>query len=135
MVMWQMAAISGGAEVAGGLLGLGASKDEADKARELEWETTQEDLRRMDREQAYQMGDFASQQATSGTSGGSGDIAVADQQREFQRQRDFTEEVGASKAAQIDAQGKSATIRAGAQTLSGLGKLSAGVGQGLGWWE
>jgi hypothetical protein len=115
-----------------GVKGKKQAKKDAAAAEALEWEMTQEELRRMDRDHAQRMGSATTMIGASGAeAGGSSAALMKDIEEEFQRDRAFTEMVGASKAKEA---GRVNTIGINAQIGSSILKGIAGVGKGAGWW-
>lgn len=116
----------------------GAKEAEEIAEREafLEWETTKEELRRMDREQSARRGQAVSQTAAAGVLlTGSAESYLRDFDAETMREREFVEKVGASKAANIKARGKSASRAGKASTISaGLDILNV-IGESQDWWS
>ena len=144
-----MTGIAAGTQVAGGLF-KGKQQKEAgeaaqaryNQAADLQWETTQENMRRMQLDFDQQMGTAEAQIGGSGVQmGGTPEASLMAAQTEFQRELDWTQEASATREAMLRDQGAIAAetgeIGAIGSALGGIGGAIGTIGVGgkaAGWW-
>lgn len=118
-------AVSG---LVGGSKAKKAAKRAAAKEAQIEKQVTAERLDRLELERRSLAGTTVARAAGSGVLVGSGSVLqiLAEQAREFERQRSITARVGASRASAAIASGRAIGQQAQAQ---GLQNLFAGIGQ------
>jgi len=123
----------------GAAIGFAYQLYEADQAKgrleeqaEIEWASTQEELRRMDREFAEREGMMKAQIATSGVraGGGTAQASFEDTKKEFDRERSFVRRYGVSAAKNIRSQKDSLDV---ATASSGIDLFQA-IGEEYDWW-
>lgn len=107
------------------------------EAAELEDQLTREELRRMDLEQAQRVGTVEAQLGGSGVRGvgrGSAATALRSMEEQYELDRAWTEEAGASEAAKLRSQGASAkNLTRTGMTSDALSAFSS-IGDANDWW-
>lgn len=129
-----VAEIAAGASLVSGALGFGSSRSASKAAKRAAAEAarqervvTKERLRQIDQEERSLRGTTLANAAASGSVVRSGSVLgiLAEQAREFERERRITQSVGASKVRATLAQGNSVANQYQAQ---GLASLFSGLG-------
>jgi len=116
------------------------AEEDANRQADLDWEVTQEELRRMDLEQKQIMGSSKAQIAASGLEMGSASLKLQleGMQEEFLREREFTANMGAQKASITREAGRdtkyAGMVGAAGSALGGYDKYATANGSDQSWW-
>jgi hypothetical protein len=127
-----IAAVGAISSLIGGSKAEKAAKRQAREEARLEGIVTGEKLRKLRIEEQITKGQTIAAGAASGVDVRRGSVAMilAEQQREFTRERHITEQVGASRAANIRQQGAAIGAQARYQGISGVFQSFQGVNWG-----